>query len=186
MTNDGKSAGKARNEGEATARVEAALYAAGRPLSMDELVRASGLSSKIRTTEILDGITRRTRRAFTALEVARLPDGSYVLQLKPEYAGTVRKFAARPLIPRATLKTLSYIAYMQPVSSKQLVETRGSGVYAHIKELSRMEFITHQDAGRHKIYTTTEKFGRYFGTSGDADNIKRHLFAKMKNPQTTL
>ena len=178
-----------RNEAEATARVEAALYAAGRPLGMDELVRASGTASKIKTAEILDGIARRTRRAFTALEVARLPDGSHVLQLKPEYAMTVRKFAARPLLPRATLKTLSYIAYMQPVSSKQLVETRGSGVYAHIKELSRMEFITYQDAGRHKIYTTTEKFGKYFGTPGDAEDIKKHLFAKLKKgpgPQTTL
>lgn len=178
-----------RDEAEATARVEAALYAAGRPLGIDELVRASGTSSKIKTAEMLDGIARRTRRAFTALEVAHLPDGSYVLQLKPEYAMTVRKFAARPLLPRATLKTLSYIAYMQPVSSKQLVETRGSGVYAHIKELSRMEFITHQDAGRHKIYTTTEKFGKYFGTPGDAEDIKKHLFAKLKkspNPQTTL
>lgn len=178
-----------RNDAEATARVEAALYAAGRPLGIDELVRASGTSSKIKTVEMLDGIARRTRRAFTALEVAHLPDGSYVLQLKPEYAMTVRKFAARPLLPRATLKTLSYIAYMQPVSSKQLVETRGSGVYAHIKELSRMEFITHQDAGRHKIYTTTEKFGKYFGTPGDAEDIKKHLFAKLKKgpaPQTTL
>ena len=173
-------ASKARNEDEATARIEAALYAAGRPLEMADLVRASGLSSKIRVAEILDGIIRRTRRAFTALEVAHLPDGTYVLQMKPEYAGTVRRFAARPLIPRATLKTLSYIAYMQPVSSKQLAETRGSGVYAHIKELSRMEFITHQDAGRQKIYTTTEKFGRYFGTPGDAEDIKRHLFAKLK------
>ena len=75
-------AAKVRSDVEATAKIEAALYAAGRPLNMDELLRASGLSSKIKITEILDGITRRTRRAFTALEVVRLPDGSYVLQLK--------------------------------------------------------------------------------------------------------
>ncbi len=171
---------RSKNIAEATAKVEAALYAAGRPLNLDELMRASGTSSKIRTADILDGIIRRTRRAFTALEVARLPDGTYVLQLKPEYAMTVRRFAARPLLPKATLKTLSYIAYMQPVSSKQLAETRGSGVYAHIKELARMEFITYQEAGRSKIYSTTEKFGRYFGTSGDANDIKRHLFARMR------
>lgn len=165
---------------EATAKIEAALYAAGRPLNMDELVKASGTSSKIKTREILDSVVQKTRRAFIALEVARLPDGSHVLQIKPEYAMTVRNFAARPLIPRATLKTLSYIAYKQPVTSKDLAETRGSGVYAHIKELRRMDFITYENVGRNKIYRTTEKFGKYFGTTGDAEDIRRLFFNKYK------
>ena len=165
---------------EATARLEAALYAAGRPLSMNELVRASGTYSNTRTTQLLNGIVRKARRAFHAIEVACLPDGSYVLQVKHEYATSVRKFASRPLLPRATLKTLSYIAYMQPVSSKQLAEVRGSGVYAHLKELVRLDFIRYQDAGRFKIYTTTEKFGKYFGIQGDAEDLKQRLFAHMR------
>ena len=49
-----------------------------------------------------------------------------------------------PVLPNATLKTLSYIAYMQPISSKQLVETRGSGVYAHLKELRQLDYISHE------------------------------------------
>ena len=165
---------------EAIGRLEAALYAAGRPLTMTELVRASGTYSDMRTTRLLNGIVRKTRSAFHAIEVASLPDGSYVLQVKPEYAVSVRKFASRPLLSRATQKTLSYIAYMQPVSSKQLAEVRGSGVYAHLKELVRLDFIRYQDAGRFKIYTTTENFAKYFGIQGDAEDLKRRLFAHMK------
>ena len=101
---------------------------------------------------------KKTKSAFKALEVVILPDGSYVFQLKPEYSATVKKYASKPILPNATLKTLSYIAYMQPISSKQLVETRGSGVYAHLKELRQLDFITNQNVGRLKIYSTTDKF----------------------------
>ena len=69
---------------------------------------------------------------------------------------------------------------MQPISSKQLVETRGSGVYAHLKELRQLDFITNQNVGRLKIYTTTEKFQKYFGIQGDVEDLKQRLFSKVR------
>ena len=171
---------KINNLNEATARIEAALYSAGRPLRIEELVRASGTESRTRTLELLNTIMKKTRSNFKALEVIVLPDGSYVFQLKPEYSSTIKKYASKPILPNATLKTLSYIAYMQPISSKQLVETRGSGVYAHLKELSQLDFINHQNVGRLKIYTTTEKFQKYFGIQGDVEDLKQRLFSKVR------
>ncbi|MFZ8908701.1 MAG: SMC-Scp complex subunit ScpB, partial [Nitrosopumilaceae archaeon] len=126
---------KIEDEEEATARIEAALYSAGRPLKIEELIRASGTESRTKTYNILNTLMKKSKSAFKAIEIVTLPDGSYVFQLKPEYSATVKKYASKPVLPKATLKTLSYIAYMQPISSKQLVETRGSGVYAHLKEL---------------------------------------------------
>jgi segregation and condensation protein B len=171
---------KIENIDEAIARIEAALYSAGRPLRIEELIRASGTESRIKTLELLNNIMKKTKSAFKALEITILPDGSYVFQLKPEYSSTVRKYASKPILPNATLKTLSYIAYMQPISSKQLVETRGSGVYAHLKELRQLDFINHQNVGRLKIYTTTEKFQKYFGIQGDVENLKQRLFSKVR------
>ncbi len=165
---------------EATGRVEAALYSAGRPLKIEELIRASGTESRTRTHAILDAIMKKSKSAFVALEVVTLPDGSYVFQLKPEYSATVRRYASKPILPRATLKTLSYIAYQQPISSKQLVETRGSGVYAHLKELRQLDFVSHQNVGRLKIYSTTEKFQKYFGIQGDVDSLRQRLFSKVR------
>jgi segregation and condensation protein B len=123
---------------------------------------------------------KKTKSAFKALEIVILPDGSYVFQLKPEYSSTIKRYASKPILPNATLKTLSYIAYMQPISSKQLVETRGSGVYEHLKELRQLDFITHQNVGRLKIYNTTEKFQKYFGIQGDVENLKQRLFSKVR------
>ena len=171
---------KIENIDEAIARIEAALYSAGRPLRIEELIRASGTESRIKTLELLNNIMKKTKSAFKALEVTILPDGSYVFQLKPEYSSTVKRYASKPILPNATLKTLSYIAYMQPISSKQLVETRGSGVYAHLKELRQLDFINHQNVGRLKIYTTTEKFQKYFGIQGDVEDLKQRLFSKVR------
>lgn len=175
---------KIENLDEATARIEAALYSAGRPLKIEELIRASGTESRTKTYECLQSIMKKAKSAFKAIEVVTLPDGSYVFQLKPEYSSTVKKYAAKPILPNATLKTLSYIAYSQPISSKQLVETRGSGVYAHLKELKQLDFITHQNVGRLKIYTTTEKFQKYFGIQGDVEDLKQRLFSKVRKTAT--
>ncbi|EGP93257.1 MULTISPECIES: SMC-Scp complex subunit ScpB [Nitrosarchaeum] len=165
---------------EAIARIEAALYSAGRPLKIEDLIRASGTESRTKTYEILNELMKKTKSAFKALEIVTLPDGSYVFQLKPEYSSTIKRYASKPILPNATLKTLSYIAYMQPISSKQLVETRGSGVYEHLKELRQLDFITHQNVGRLKIYNTTEKFQKYFGIQGDVENLKQRLFSKVR------
>ncbi len=165
---------------EAIARIEAALYSAGRPLKIEDLIRASGTESRTKTYEILNELMKKTKSAFKALEIVILPDGSYVFQLKPEYSSTIKRYASKPILPNATLKTLSYIAYMQPISSKQLVETRGSGVYEHLKELRQLDFITHQNVGRLKIYNTTEKFQKYFGIQGDVENLKQRLFSKVR------
>ena len=171
---------KNENDGEATARIESALYSAGRPLSVEDLIRASGTESRPKTLALLDSIMKKTKNAFKSIEIIILPDGNYVFQLKPEYSSSVRRYASKPILSKATQKTLSYIAFEQPVSSKQLVEIRGSGVYVHLKELRQLNFIENQNIGRMKIYSTTEKFQKYFGISGDINILKQRLFKKIR------
>ena len=171
---------KNENDDEATAKIESALYSAGRPLSVEDLIRASGTESRPKTLALLDSIMKKTKNAFKSIEIVILPDGNYVFQLKPEYSSSVRKYASKPILSKATQKTLSYIAFEQPVSSKQLVEIRGSGVYVHLKELRQLDFIENQNIGRMKIYSTTEKFQKYFGISGDVNILKQRLFKKIR------
>lgn len=179
--------GKVENGEDATARLEAALYSAGRPLSIEELIRASGTESRKKTISLMENIAKKAKSVFKAIEIASLSDGSYVLQLKPEYNAVIRKYASKPILPNATLKTLSYIAYMQPISSKQLIETRGTGVYSHLKELRQLDYIEHQNVGRLKIYNTTTKFQKYFGIQGDAESLKQKLFKRVrKAPQIVI
>jgi len=171
---------KTQNENDVAARLESALYSAGRPLTLEELIKASGTESRQKTITTLDSIIKKMKNVFKAIEVVILPDGSYVFQLKPEYSSNVRKYASKPLLSRATQKTLSYIALEQPISSKQLLEVRGSGVYAQLKELRQINFIEHQAIGRLRIYSTTEKFQKYFGIEGDVTILKQKLFKKIR------
>ena len=171
---------KIQNENDVAARLESALYSAGRPLTVEELIKASGTESRQKTLDVLDSIIKKMKSAFKAIEIVNLPDGSYVFQIKPEYSSSVRKYASKPLLSRATQKTLSYIALEQPISSKQLLEVRGSGVYTHLKELRQLNFIEHQTVGRLRIYSTTEKFQKYFGIEGDVNTLKQKLFKKIR------
>jgi segregation and condensation protein B len=170
-------------EAEITARIEAALYSAGRPLSLDELIKASGTNSKEKTHRIVNDLARKTKSTFRAIEIAQLEDGKYVLQLRPEYTPLVRKFAQHPLLPSGALKTLSYIAYEQPVTSKRLVQIRGSQVYPHIKVLEQMQFVEHENLGRLKVYRTTPKFQNYFGIT-DLNAVKSKLVTTTSTTAT--
>ena len=161
-------------EHEIVARIEAALYSAGRPLTLDELVKASGTNSKEKTRRIVNDLAKKVKSTFRAIEIAQLEDGNYVLQLRSEYTPLVRKFAQHPLLPSGALKTLSYVAYEQPVTSKRLVQIRGSQVYSHIKVLEQLQFVEHENLGRLKVYRTTTKFQNYFGIT-DLNAVKSRL-----------
>jgi segregation and condensation protein B len=103
-----------------------------------------------------------------------LEEGSFVFQVKAIYTPLVRRFAQQPIISSSALKTLSYIAYEQPVTSKRLVQIRGNQVYGHLKELQQISFIEHEKLGRLKVYRTTKNFQDYFGVT-DINSIKNKL-----------
>jgi len=165
---------------EITARIESALYSAGRPLSIDELLRASGTNSKSNTRTVINELVKKTKSVFAAIEITELADGTFVLQLKPRYTPLIRKFAQRPLIPTSALKTLSYITYEQPVTSKRLVQIRGSQVYAHLRSLKQMGFFELENLGRSKTYRTTKKFRSYYGVT-DLETLRNSLVSTPDN-----
>lgn len=171
-------------EGEIAARIEAALYSAGRPLSLDELIKASGTNSKEKTRRVVNELAKKVKSTFRAIEIAQLEDGNYVLQIRPDYTPLVRRFAQHPILPPGALKTLSYVAYEQPVTSKRLVQIRGSQVYSHIKVLEQLRFVEHENLGRLKVYRTTPKFQNYFGIT-DLSAVKSRLVTTSKTTITT-
>ena len=148
------------------------------------MIKASGTNSKEKTHRIVNDLARKAKSTFRAIEIAQLEDGKYVFQLRPEYTPLVRKFAQHPLLQSGALKTLSYIAYEQPVTSKRLVQIRGSQVYPHIKLLEQMQFVEHENLGRLKVYRTTPKFQNYFGIT-DLNAVKSKLVTATTTATTT-
>jgi segregation and condensation protein B len=171
------------------ALIEAALYVAGRPLDVNELCSVLNTRSKNKTTKLAKRLIQDYASRNTALEILELKDERYVLQLKSDFAPRVRKLVNRPLLSTGPLKTLSYIAYRQPISQKRVIEVRGHHAYGHVKLLKEMGLIAGERSGRSSVLRTTEYFADYFALSHDMIAMKRelkHVFEgaeRQENPQ---
>jgi len=170
------------SEESARSRIEAALYAAGRPLTSEELARAAGLTSKRKALQIARKIIQDVNTTFSAIQLVEMPSEKFVLQLKSEFNSVARRFASRALLPDAAMKTLSYVAFFQPISAQQISERRGPQAYQHLKLLEQLDFVESEPQGRTRIYRTTESFANYFGLSTDYSVMKQQLsrFAPAK------
>jgi segregation and condensation protein B len=111
----------------------------------------------------------------TSLEILELKDERYVLQLKADFTPQVKRLVNRPLLSIGPLKTLSYVAYRQPVSQKRVIDVRGHHAYGHIKLLKEMNLVASERMGRSMILKTTEYFADYFGLSHDTASMKKQL-----------
>lgn len=155
--------------------VEAALYVAGRPLDLKELCSVLSTRSKKKTKKILKNLIEEYCSKRTALEIIELKDDRYVLQLKAEFTPLVKKLVNRPLLSSGPLKTLSYIAFRQPVLQKRVIDVRGQHAYGHIKTLREMGLIIAERSGRSIALKTTDYFADYFGLTLETTSMKREL-----------
>ncbi len=160
---------------EMLAKVEAALYAAGRPVSVEDLAHVVGTASERKAVALAREVARTVNGAMQAVEVVEYSGPKFAMQLKAQYTQTARKFATRPLLSRAALRTLSFIAFFQPITGADLVLRRSSTVYQHLKELEEVGFVAGERVGRSKAYKTTSRFAEYFGLSTDVSTMKRQL-----------
>jgi segregation and condensation protein B len=170
---------KQAQEAEKTQRclrlLEAALYVAGRPLNLNELCSVLSTRSKKKTKKYIKTLMQEYSDRDTALEILALKDERYVLQLKADFTPLVKKLVNRPLLSSGPLKTLSYIAYRQPISQKRVIEVRGQHAYGHVKLLRDMGLVAAERAGRSMTLRTTDYFADYFGLTHDTATMKREL-----------
>lgn len=157
------------------ALLEAALYVAGRPLDINELCQVIGSRSKKKVQKYADTLVQEYASRNTALEILALKDERYVLQVKAEFTPLIKKLVNRPLLSSGPLKTLSYIAYRQPVSQKRVIDVRGQHAYGHVKLLKDMGLITAERSGRTMALKTTDYFADYFGLTHDMSMMKKEL-----------
>lgn len=155
--------------------LEAALYVSGRPLTLNELCSVLSTRSKNKTAKYLKMLMKEYSARNTALEILELKDERYVLQLKADFTPLVKKLVNRPLLSSGPLKTLSYIAYRQPVPQKRVIQARGQHAYGHVKLLRDMGLVVAERAGRSMNLRTTDHFADYFGLTHDTAAMKREL-----------
>ncbi len=155
--------------------LEAALYVAGRPLDINELCQVAGSRSKKRILGYLETLIEQYKSRTNAMEILPLKDERYVLQVKAEFTPLIKKLVNRPLLSSGPLKTLSYIAYRQPITQKRVIDVRGQHAYGHVKMLREMGLIMTERSGRSLALKTTDYFADYFGLTQDTSVLKKDL-----------
>lgn len=150
--------------------IEAALLAAGRPLSVEQLQslfdgRATPEKSQIRQA-VSNLLEEYEDRGITITEVA----SGYRVQVKSEMAERLQKLweDRSPRYSRAFFETLALIAYRQPMTRGDIEEIRGVSVSTNIiRSLLERDWIRvlgHRDVpGRPAMFGTTKVFLDYFG-----------------------
>lgn len=157
------------NDDELKNIIEAALLAAGRPLSLEQLesiFEEDQRPERDMIRKMIDELNQEYESR--GIEIQRVASG-FRLQVKKELAPWVsRLWDERPArYTRALLETLALIAYRQPITRGEIEDVRGVAVSSNIiKTLLEREWIRvlgHRDVpGKPAMYGTTREFLDYF------------------------
>ena len=154
---------------------EAALYVSGRPLDFKTIGSVIGARSEEKIRFIARAIADRYAKMDSPVQVLELPDGRFVMQLRPQFAKNVRRLSNRPLLTPGPLRTLSFIALRQPIAQSHVVRVRGKLAYQHVKQLKEMDLISYDKLGRSRVLRTTTTFADYFNLNHDPALMKKEL-----------
>lgn len=149
--------------------LEAALFAANQPLSVDRMLTLFLDDAQPAREDIRAALDRlREDYATRGVELQEVSSG-FRFQARQDYAPWVaRLWEERPQkYSRAVLETLALIAYRQPITRAEIEDIRGVTVSGHIvktlEERGWVRVIGHKDVpGRPALYSTTRDFLDYF------------------------
>ncbi len=164
------------NPAELKGALEAIIYAADEPATLDQIVNAVGEEKHI-VRATLDEMIATYAAEDRGIEI-RAVAGGYKFYTKPQHHDVVRRFikSLRPplRLTMPALETLAVISYRQPVTGPEIQEIRGVNVSGVIKTLLEKRLITTAGRkpvlGRPILYRTSKEFLMRFGLS-DLDEL---------------
>ena len=141
--------------------IEAALFAANRPITLEELQTLEPESALADVRTALDELREHYDFDGHAMEVVELAGGYQVLTRRA-FAEAIERaqIAVRtPRLTTAAMETLAVIAYRQPVGRAEIEEIRGvsaGGVLRSLQERGLIEVVGRSETmGRPLLYGTT-------------------------------
>ena len=146
-------------------RIEALLLASNRSLTLEDIHELLNIESKEDESEVINSIQQlRDEYKDKAYDLIEVSSG-YRVQISHESAEDIAKlWEVKPLkLSRATLETLSIIAYTQPVTRGDIEDIRAVNVATNIIKLlidqGWIKIKGYRDVpGRPALFITTEKF----------------------------
>ena len=158
--------------------LEAALFAAARPVTAEELVTLDSDASLDDVRNALEQLREHYDFDSHGVELIELAGGYQILS-RPAFAAAIERAQLNTRQQRLTaamLETLAVIAYRQPVGRAEIEEIRGvsaSGVLRSLQERGLIEVTGRSEGlGRPLLYGTTPLFLELLGLA-DLANLPR-------------
>jgi segregation and condensation protein B len=149
--------------------LEAALFAAARPVTVEELQTLDPDATLSDIRAALDQLKDHYDLDGHGVEVVELAGGFQILT-RPVYAAAIERAqltSRQPKLTGAMLETLAVISYRQPVGRAEIEEIRGvsaSGVLRSLQERGLIEVTGRSEGlGRPLLYGTTPLFLELLG-----------------------
>jgi segregation and condensation protein B len=168
------------SDDERKAALEAIIYAADEPATIEQLATALG-EPKAAVQAALDELVASYASDTRGIEIRGVA-GGYKMYTKPQHHDLVRRFikSLRPplRLTMPALETLAVISYKQPVTAPEIQEIRGVNTSGVIKTLLDKKLITtagrKEVIGRPILYRTSKEFLMRFGLSdlGELPSLK--------------
>ncbi|MCK5345569.1 MAG: SMC-Scp complex subunit ScpB [Candidatus Heimdallarchaeota archaeon] len=156
--------------------VESVLFSASQPVSITQIKEATGLSRK-KIRDLLDTLMEEyTTTRQSAMEIIKAGE-KYVMQVKEEFHE--QSFQVTPTeMDDSMLKTLSLIAFHQPVKQSNLRRMAGEKIYQHVDDLTTMHLIHTKKHRNTELITLSKRFPEYFGLDVTKPEDIRDFLAK--------
>ena len=140
---------------------EALLFMSGRPVSIYDLLKATG--SDLRTIKsAIKNIQSEYGQRGSWLEIVHT-DNSYLLRLKPEQTDKVSNFVQETELSKRALRVLAVIAQKDGILQSKVVRMLGTTVYDGVQELTEKGYLVVDVKGHSKALRLSHKFKQYFG-----------------------
>lgn len=167
--------------------IEAILFAAGRPVTKNELILALEISAED-IDNIIKNMQEEYKKEDRGIELISI-ENSYQLCTKKElyeYIYPVLDKRSKPNLSNAALETLSIIAYNPKITRAEIEAIRGVSADACVYKL--LEYGLIEEAGKIDLpgkpmsYKTTGDFLRMFGYNslGDLPELPRYKLDENK------
>jgi segregation and condensation protein B len=162
--------------------IEAILFAAEAPMKPEQLIELfkeedfEGITLDESLLEVvIEGLEEKYKDEQFVFELRRI-DGGFQLLTKRAYYPYIRHAALvknQKKLSKASLETLSIIAYRQPISKTEVEFIRGVNCDYAVRKLLDKNLIEirgrSEAAGRPLLYGTTPHFMEYFGINSIKD-----------------
>ncbi len=146
-------------------KIEAVLFLSAKFLSLEELVRTTGINP-ILLKELIVKLHEKYQKQNSSLVIVHRKTefgDSFKMDVKKEFHTLINKIATGETeFTKAEQETLAIIAYKQPIKQSVLVKIRGNKAYDHIKHFIQMGLIKTKKSSRTIEVSLSDKFYDYF------------------------